>query len=337
MQQLSYSAGFVRPFVHLLTGYAKVSPRSLEGVRTLTHDQRVSIGDAHASVDYWVSRSGDVDLGLKAGRLSCLGWGGSLEFAMRSAPTVRAATELAARYARLFSDTLRPTLEIEGNRALIRLDNAGEWPRAITDFTLSAWFVHHVRSQLGEAPWLQCWLTHDAPRDTSLYEQTFAPAKIRFNAPCNGFAFDVDFAEAPLASADPTLHALQTAHLQIVHAAVGQARQLTPTVRAMVAKQLPVTRPTAAEIARELRMSRRTLARKLEQEGTTFVAEVAGVRRELALGYVTRRDLPFAQIAALLGFSNVQAFHRAFKRGTGHTPGQYRASALGRAALSNVS
>jgi AraC-like DNA-binding protein len=31
-----------------------------------------------------------------------------------------------------------------------------------------------------------------------------------------------------------------------------------------------------------------------------------------------------AEVAALVGFSEVAAFHRAFKRSAGLTPGQYR-------------
>ena len=76
--------------------------------------------------------------------------------------------------------------------------------------------------------------------------------------------------------------------------------------------------------AQLLQMSTRTLGRRLEQEGTTFSALLDDLRKRLALRYVATRDLGLSEIAFLLGFSQSGAFHRAFKRWTGHTPLEYR-------------
>jgi AcrR family transcriptional regulator len=65
---------------------------------------------------------------------------------------------------------------------------------------------------------------------------------------------------------------------------------------------------SAPLVARALRMSARTMSRKLNQEGTTFADELENVRRELALSYVCSSERPFAEIAYLLGFSHVESF-----------------------------
>ena len=78
-----------------------------------------------------------------------------------------------------------------------------------------------------------------------------------------------------------------------------------------------------------MRMSRRTLSRKLEHEGTSFFAVTDGVRREMALAYVLDRRLELTEVAFLLGFSHVESFHRAFKRWTGETPVGYRRANAG--------
>ena len=83
-------------------------------------------------------------------------------------------------------------------------------------------------------------------------------------------------------------------------------------------------RLTANQVAGQLRMSRRTLCRKLESEGTSFTALLADLRQRLALQYVGSHDLGLSEIAFLLGFSEAAAFHRAFKRWTGQTPLEYR-------------
>jgi len=71
-------------------------------------------------------------------------------------------------------------------------------------------------------------------------------------------------------------------------------------------------------------MSMRTLARRLESEGTTFRDLVDEVRRKLAVDHVGNRDIGFSELSYRLGFSHVAAFHRAFRRWTGQTPLTYR-------------
>jgi AraC-like DNA-binding protein len=326
MEQMSCTGRFVRPFVRLLTKYPVVSSHSLDQIRAQAQDRRVNLRDAYDTLSHWVKQTGDADLGLKAGQLVCLGSGGVLEYAMHSAASVREGTEIAGRYARLFSDALEPKLIVEGNRAIIRLDNKLPWPRVAADFTLAAWYTCHIRVQLAQLPEVECWFAHEPPPDLAEYERAFAPAKLRFGAPFYGFMFDVDASEAPLASADASLHAVHCEHLVLLHASLLAPRDLTARVRQILATDLRRGNPNARSVARELHMSRRTLARRLDAEGTTFTAQLDELRRQLALHYVSRPDLPLTEVTNLLGFSHVQGFHRAFKRWTGQTPIQYRES-----------
>jgi AraC-like DNA-binding protein len=48
------------------------------------------------------------------------------------------------------------------------------------------------------------------------------------------------------------------------------------------------------------------------------------LRRELAERHLRENELAIGEIAFLLGFSEVSAFHRAFKRWTGWRPLAYR-------------
>jgi AraC-like DNA-binding protein len=73
-------------------------------------------------------------------------------------------------------------------------------------------------------------------------------------------------------------------------------------------------------------MNQRTLARRLQSEGTTFSALFDDLRRGLALRYLLRSDLRISEVVFLLGFSEVATFYRAFRRWTGQTPVEYRRS-----------
>ena len=48
------------------------------------------------------------------------------------------------------------------------------------------------------------------------------------------------------------------------------------------------------------------------------------LRCELARSYLANRRIAISGVAYLLGFSEPSAFHRAFKRWTGHTPQAWR-------------
>lgn len=82
--------------------------------------------------------------------------------------------------------------------------------------------------------------------------------------------------------------------------------------------------PPLAEAARALGMSTRSLQERLKQEGSTYNRIVTELRRELALRYLSREENSVAEVAYLLHFSEPSAFHSAFKKWTGLTPGQYR-------------
>jgi AraC-like DNA-binding protein len=83
--------------------------------------------------------------------------------------------------------------------------------------------------------------------------------------------------------------------------------------------------PTSFElVAERLRMSERTLRRKLEQEGTSFRQLIDELRAHAAIKYVRDTDLTIEDVAYALGFSDAAAFRHAFRRWTKSAPHEYR-------------
>jgi AraC-like DNA-binding protein len=76
-------------------------------------------------------------------------------------------------------------------------------------------------------------------------------------------------------------------------------------------------------LARGLGYSRQTLYRRLKVEGITYEQLLDGLRRRLALRFMSD-GLSVKDAAYRLGFSDPAAFSRAFKRWTGSSPSDMR-------------
>ena len=79
---------------------------------------------------------------------------------------------------------------------------------------------------------------------------------------------------------------------------------------------------------RALRLSRRTLQRRLKAEKTSFQKVLQEVRQVLAVSYLRDARLKSLEIAMLLGYSNLSSFTTAFKSWYDMPPAQYRQKVL---------
>jgi AraC-like DNA-binding protein len=77
-------------------------------------------------------------------------------------------------------------------------------------------------------------------------------------------------------------------------------------------------------IRRKLGLSARTLQRKLQEEGTSYQELLEETQRTLAEFYLQKPEIAICEVSYLLGFAQPSAFHRAFRRWTGLTPGEFR-------------
>ena len=128
-----------------------------------------------------------------------------------------------------------------------------------------------------------------------------------------------------ISSADPYLNELLTRYCeQALDRREPERTTLRSSVENAMAPLLPHGKANVVEIARQIGMSRRTLARKLSADGLTFSAIAEELKANLAKHYLRDGDLPISQVAWLLGYQEVSAFTHAFKRWTGMTPRQLR-------------
>ena len=124
---------------------------------------------------------------------------------------------------------------------------------------------------------------------------------------------------APIRTADDYLLNVLKAFCE---EAIGRRKTAsTPTrakVEAALTQHLPNGRATVDAVAKALRTSSRSLARRLAEEGTSYIAVLDELRRDLAMRYLEDATLELSHIAWLLGYSEVTSFNHAsskYKRG----------------------
>ncbi|WP_211097126.1 helix-turn-helix transcriptional regulator [Aliishimia ponticola] len=95
-------------------------------------------------------------------------------------------------------------------------------------------------------------------------------------------------------------------------------------VRQALVEGLPGGQVTIDQIARKLALSKRSLQRRLSEEGASFKDVLEDTRRALALSYLQNSTMSIEEIALLLGFRDRTSFFRAFRSWTGQTPKSVR-------------
>lgn len=124
---------------------------------------------------------------------------------------------------------------------------------------------------------------------------------------------------------DPALHRTLVQYLSQFEQ---EGADLGELVRRWVTRMLPTQRCRLPLVAEQMGLHERTLQRRLGELGLTFDEVVDSVRRERAETYLAARDIPLAQIANMLGYSEQAVFNRACRRWFDLTPGARRRQLL---------
>ena len=95
-------------------------------------------------------------------------------------------------------------------------------------------------------------------------------------------------------------------------------------VRRLVASMLGSTTITIEDVAARMTTSVRTVQRQLQVHGQTFKQLVDDVRSTMARRHLADPEVTLTEAAFMLGYSELSAFSRAFRRWTGQSAQEYR-------------
>jgi AraC-like DNA-binding protein len=224
----------------------------------------------------------------------------------------------------LFPDAPRLTLETEGERVRLSLDESTlrDPDHFLAESLLVIW--HRLGSWLiGQRIGLeQATFSYARPGHGAEYDLLF-PCPLVFKARSSSLLFHGRYLEMPLLQDERTLkHFLERSPADLL-SRPDDGHSLTSQLRRLLSRDT-ARWPDLDTVAAHLHISSQTLRRHLREEGTSFQELKDQLRRDIAIYHLGRADLSLQQIAEQLGFSEPSAFHRAFKKWTGVTPGAYR-------------
>ncbi len=245
--------------------------------------------------------------------------------------TVREMLDCAVRYARILHDAGRVEYEVMGQRVRIYPGCRGlshAVPRDVAEYS-AALVLQLAKHATGADLRVKALaFRHGPPQSLTRLKAVFGVTPT-FHAAETSLTLDAAVLDWPVAGRHAGVVTYLDRYAQQFVARLPAESQgtLADEVRRLLAVGLEKGVVTAARVAKQLALHPRTLQRRLGAEGHSVSALLDETRRALAERFLADERLGLAEVAYLLGYTEVSAFHRAFKRWHHLTPAAFRARA----------
>jgi len=288
-------------------------------------DARIPVQKIAALWQAAVELTANPALGLQLGASSHPNNAGIISLVCMNSPTLSEMISRIIRYMRLIAES--------DHHELIEKNTTVEWffqieaPECFTTYAIERSFamaLNWVNTFTGiTIEPLELHFQYRAPDYLAEYKKVFS-SPLLFEQQSNAIIFDKQILTLPAKTYNAYLDELLQQQATKLLQALGTDHGLKQQTQKLIIKQLPTGNLNVEAISEKLNMSRRTLARKLKEENTSFQDLVEKTRKELATDYLQQHTLSINDIAFMLGFSESSAFSRAFKRWFGNNPQEYR-------------
>lgn len=242
--------------------------------------------------------------------------------------TLGAAIEKYCRYEKIVDQISLTSLQIKGNDVLLSsstLENPLSSNRQFSDYKMAG--IHSYAKILsGERLVLEnVYFTHSKPENTSEYQRLFG-CSVHFGYSTNCLIFDRSLLNLPIIEPNEELLSFFELKAREMMASFVANETYTQKVTRIIIKEMRGELPSIEKVAQELKISARSLQMHLKNEATSFSQIIVEIRKDMAIHYLKSHSISIDEIAYILGFSESSAFHRAFKKWTFMTPGEFRNS-----------
>ncbi|WP_257210666.1 AraC family transcriptional regulator [Actinomyces ruminis] len=244
-------------------------------------------------------------------------------FAAFCSPDGRTCVERLARYKKLIGPLSFSVSEEADTLTVEMLDDAGRVIPGFLAMCEAAFLVNILRRATKEQITPVHASTEKAFADDAA--MAFLGCAVE-HEPRNVLAFSASDMRIPFVTRNDAMWGYFEPEMARRRAELDADATFSARVRSTLTEMLPAGASDAEEAARKLGMSRRTMQRRLADEGTTFQAQLNHTRELLAKHYLGNTEMRTDEIAYLLGYIERNSFLRAFSAWTGTSPSEYRAS-----------
>jgi len=251
---------------------------------------------------------------------------GALAYVVLNSATIAAAFENVARYFRIYNEAATVSFVRTERQAHLQHQLRGvplQRRRQHEEYALTVGTA--IIRMMAGSEWrpLEVRFEHEAPPRTNEHTRIFG-APVLFRCDGNVMVIEREFCDRQVPTADRRLYPILEDYLERQLESRPTENRFVVSVRTAIGNAMKDGEPKVTDVAAAIGVSVRTLQRRLGEAGVDYRALVDDIRHELALRYLKDRQHTLSDVAYLLGYSEISAFSRAFRRWTGSTPSDYR-------------
>ncbi|MBW2441543.1 MAG: AraC family transcriptional regulator [Deltaproteobacteria bacterium] len=245
----------------------------------------------------------------------------ALGHAWLASSTLREALNRAVRYAHINGTDRKNRLKDTAKGLTFTLSQSLRLP-AFIDMAMS---ILMSACRLNYGPDLnpvEVNFIHSKPACAEEY-YSFFKAPVNFSADSDCITLPADAVDSRLPVGNPELAQICDQYITSYLAELDK-NNIVQRVKTVIIDLLPSGGVSDEKVAQRLKMSTRSLQRKLQDARTTFGTLLDEVRQELAEHYIHDSTVSLTEIAFVLGYSEYSSFWRAYKRWTKTSPSEIR-------------
>ncbi|MET0340253.1 MAG: AraC family transcriptional regulator [Polyangiales bacterium] len=295
-------------------------------------DGRMNRSATHTAVEMAMQLTGDPALGLHwAERLTESSFPPITNLFIHST-SLGDALEALGRFFRLLSDGTQYEVVEEADRVIVRRMGDLEAPPAVRRFIAEMFTVgllNQIRRVTADAKPAEVWFEHAEPAYRDEYDRVFDRVA-RFDQPFTGIVFDRQVMSVTSPYKDDEMQEVLRSMAERRLMRITRRAPYAHRVREVLVGEAWPHRTDMQSVARALRISVRSLRRRLAAEGTPYGEVLNEALAIIAKQLLRDESRSIQDVSDAMGFTDKSTFHRAFKRWTGTTPNEYRRTTLGR-------